>query len=218
MSAAKYLSDLFEADRTLRDAEQELLKGDERELSELLTAAVTDAKAESDEEEKTMRLQRLADLCAQVPGPEMTDALIAILDEELPSVRVAAADALVDVAYERYAEVARGVERALERDEGTALGELPWVLTEVADPTAIKLIGRFLKLKDGTIVASAVEALATFGDPAAVELLEPLTHDERTVELDEFDGEVSATLGELTEEAIDLIKEGPIREQPSSPG
>jgi len=215
MSAAKYLSDLFEADRTLRDAEQELLKGDERELSELLTAAVTDAKAESDEEEKTMRLQRLADLCAQVPGPEMTDALIAILDEELPSVRVAAADALVDVAYERYAEVARGVERALERDEGTALGELPWVLTEVADPTAIKLIGRFLKLKDGTIVASAVEALATFGDPAAVELLEPLTDDERTVELDEFDGEVSATLGELTQEAIDLIKEGPIREQPS---
>lgn len=218
MSAAKHLSDLFKADRTLRDAEQELLEGDEQELSELLTTAVTEAKAESNEEEKTMRLQRLADLCAQVPGPEMTDALIAILDEDLPSVRVSAADALVDVAYERYAEVARGVERALERDEGTALGELPWVLTEVADPTAIKLIGRFLKLKDATIVASAVEALATLGDPAAVELLEPLTHDERTVELDEFDGEVSATLGELTEEAIDLIKEGPIREQPSSLG
>ena len=54
-----------------------------------------------------MRLERLADLCAQVPGPEMTDALIDIMDYGKPPVRIAAGEALLDVAYEYYAEVAR---------------------------------------------------------------------------------------------------------------
>jgi len=214
MSAKQNLSDIFEADRTMRVAEQELLGTGESELSPQLAAAVTEAKAMDDEEEKTMRLQRLADLCAQVPGPEMTDTLIAILNEDLPTVRVSAADALVDVAFERYAEVARGVERALDSgEEGMAMGELPWVLTEVAEPSAVKLIARFLKLKDGSIVASAVEALATLGDRSAIEILEPLKGDPRVVELDEYEGEVAATLGELVDEAIDLIEQGPAREQ-----
>lgn len=216
MSADKHLADIFQADRTLRDAEQLLLEADEGELSKVLSAAVADAKSVDDEAEKTMRLQRLSDLCAQVPGPEMTDALIAILNEELPTVRVSAADALVDVAFERYAEVARGVERALDSgEEGMAMGELPWVLTEVADPSAIALITRFLKLQDSSIVASAVEALATLGDPAAVEALTPLVDDERVVELDEYEGEVSATLGELVGEAIELIEQGPARGEPN---
>lgn len=209
MSASEHLNAIFEADRTLRDAEQDLLEGDEESVARALADAVDDAIDLDDEDEKTMRLQRLADLCAQVPGPSMVDALIQILDEELPSVRVAAADALVDVAFERYAEVARAVERALERgEEGNAMGELPWVLAEVAEPSAPSLIGRFLKLSDGGIVASAVEALASLGDPAAVALLEPMAKDERLVDLDEYEGEVSATLGELVQEALDMIHQG----------
>lgn len=214
MSAIDHLTAIFDADRTLRDAEQDLLAADEAAVSEVLANAVDDATDLDDDEEKNMRLARLADLCAQVPGPDMVDALLAILDEELPSARVAAADALVDVAFERYAEVARGVERALARGEdGNMMGELPWVLAEVAEPSACNLIGRFLEQQDTGVVASAVEALASLGDPAATKLLEPMVNDERMVDLDDQDGEVSASLGELVQEALDMLKQGNPRDQ-----
>lgn len=205
MTAANHLKDIFDADRALRGAEKALLKEPEPALAELLWTAVSEAKqlADKDPQEATMRLQRLADLCAQVPGPRMADALIEILDAEIPTVRVAAAEALVDVAFDRYAEVARAVERVLERrHKGPAMGELPWVIAEIAEPSAVPLIGRFLKQDDPAMVASAAEALAALGDVDAIDLLEPLRNDRRAVELDEYEGEVTATLGELVSEVI----------------
>jgi HEAT repeat protein len=206
MTADKQLKDIFDADRRLREAEKALLAIDKPQLTPVLTSAVAEAMKIEEEDEAAMRLQRLADLCAQVPGPKMADALIEILDSDLPQVRVAAAEALVDVAFERYAEVARAVERALENSrEGHALGELPWVIAEIAEPSAVPLIGRFLKLEDPTLVASAAEALAALGDAEAIALLEPLVDDPRGVPLDEFEGEVTATLGELVREVIDTL-------------
>ena len=207
MTAADHLKNIFDADRAMRRAEQALLKVPHEPLADLLSTAVRDAKAleSEDEPEAMMRLPRLADLCAQVPGPEMADALIAILDSEIPAIRVAAAEALVDVAFDRYAEVARAVDRVLERGhQGPAMGELPWVIAEIAEPSAVPLIGRFLKLEDAAIVASATEALATLGDPDAIPLLEPFLDDKRAVELGdgEDDDGVSATLGELVSEVI----------------
>lgn len=197
------LSAIFSADRSLREHEELLLRAAPASLTRVLTAAVDEAKSLSDTSEATLRLQRLSDLCAQVPGPEMTDALIAILDSDIPSVRVHAAEALVDVGFERYAEMARGVERALERKGlGPALRELPWVLCEIAEPSAAKLIARFLHVTDIETVASAVEALAELGDPQAVKDLLPLRNDSRPVELEDDDETLDATLGDLVAETI----------------
>ena len=122
MSLADQLRAIFEAERALRRAESELLQGDPQELSALLTQAVATAKGTHDPAEAELQLTRLADLCAQVPGDAMADAMLAILDEDQPSVRVQAAEALVDVAYDRYAEVARAIERTLSRgDDGPAM-------------------------------------------------------------------------------------------------
>jgi HEAT repeat protein len=212
MTLKDNLAKLFDADRSLRAAEQDLLSKDPGKLVELLAGATQDALALSDDQEAGMRLERLADLCAQVEGPEMVDTLIAILGSELPSVRVQAAEALVDVAFERYAEVARGVERALAgKAQGPSMQELPWVIVEVAEPSAIGLIKGFLTHDDVEVVASAVEALASLGNPAAAQELRFLSDDPRPVELDEYDGEVSATLGELVSEAIVALEstEGP---------
>src|SRR5690349_7196022 len=110
---AQSLNALFDAERALRAAETSLLQNEPKALSELLARAVAEAKKIDDGDERRLRLERLADLCAQVAGPAMTDALIAILDEPTQAVRVAAGEALADVGYERYAEVARGIERAL---------------------------------------------------------------------------------------------------------
>jgi HEAT repeat protein len=203
------LAALFDAERSLRQHEDALFDADQASVSKQLAGAVTEAKALSDRKEASLRLERLADLCAQVQGPEMTDALIAILDDEAPSVRVQAAEALVDVGFERYAELARGIERALARGErGPAMQELPWVLCEIAEPSARPLIARFLQLDDVEVIASAVEALAELGDPKAVAELLPLQDDPRTVSLGDEGAEVTATLGELVRETIEALQGG----------
>jgi len=202
------LTAIFDAERTLRAEERALLKTAPAELQALLRTAVEEAKALADRREATLRLERLADLCAQVLGSEMVDALIAILDDDEASVRVQAAEALVDVGFERYAELARGFERAAaDGRRTTALQELPWVLVEIAEPSARGLIARLLAHPDVEVVASAVEALAELGDAAAIADLEPLRDDERPIELDDEDGdEALATLGDLVEESIAALQ------------
>jgi len=208
MSISNQLRAIFDAERALRNAESELLQADPKQLEELLSQAVAEAKAERDPYEAELRLTRLADLCAQVPGEAMADAMLAILDEEQPGVRVQAAEALVDVAYDRYAEVARAIERALARgDDGPAMQELPWVLAEVAEPSAVPLISRFLQHKNEEVVASAIEALARLGDPAAVPLLKKLVNDPRVVTVEEGEEEFTSTLGELASEAMESLAE-----------
>lgn len=208
-SEATTLEAIFDADRALRAHERSLLSADHAVLRKLLAKAVADARGLPDRHEAVLRLERLADLCGQVHGPEMTDALVAILDDETPSVRVEAAESLADVGFERYAELARGVERALGRGDAVrALQELPWVLVEIAEPSARQLIARFLKHPQVEVVASAVEALAELGDPDAVQDLRPLRDDPRPVELDEGDDEGMATLGDLVCETLAELGDG----------
>ena len=198
---------IFDAERALRSEEHVLLATEPSALRALLSAAVAEAKALEDRREAVLRLERLADLCAQVEGPEMVDALITILDHDTPSVRVSAAEALVDVGFERYAELARGFERAIaDGARSTALQELPWVLVEIAEPSARQLIARLLTQEDVEVVASAVEALAELGDPAAIADLEALRDDERPVSIDDEDDEAEATLGDLVEESIAALQ------------
>ncbi len=207
MSLAKQLDQIFDADRAMRKAEATLLR---KKQSEELVALLSDATAEAltleDRAEATMRLERLADLCAQVPGPKMTDALIAMLNDGEPRVRVAAGEALRDVGFERYAEVARGIERALERGEdGLAMSELPWVLAEIAEPSALPLIRRFLRHASPDVIAAAIEALAQLQDRAAIEDLRPFTDDARIVTIEDFEEETKTTLGELANEALEVL-------------
>jgi len=220
LTASTLLEAIFRAERDLREAEERLMSTpDEKALSKALAAAVDEAAKMSDRAEASMRLERLSDLCAQVAGPDMIDAIVRILDDEEPSVRVAAGEALLDVGYERYAEVARGVERVLARNhEGLAMRELPWVLSEIGEPSALPLVRRFLDAKDGEVVASAIEALASLGDPDAIPALEKLVDDERPVTLEEEDEEVRTTVGVLAHEAIHELGGHEDEEQAPKPG
>jgi HEAT repeat protein len=209
MKPEQHLETIFRADRDLREAETNLLSGDDKSIISALARAVDAAAKLDDRSEASMRLERLADLCAQVEGPEMADALLTILNDDDPAVRVAAGEALLDVGYDRYAEVARAVERWMTKGtEGPALGEIPWVLAEIGEPSALGLIKKFLKHPDVEVVASAIEALATLADPEAIEALGELVDDSREVTL--FDGELesTATIGELAEDAIETLGGG----------
>lgn len=209
MSAKQDLEAMFEADRHLRDAETRFLAVDNaEELAQLLTTATEQALSHKDVREAVARLVRISDLCAQVQGPSMAENLIRILNHDDPQVRVAAGEALRDFAYDRYAEVARAVERAYERgSEGPALEELPWILAEIGEPSAVQLIARALKHENADVVAAGIEALAELGDPEAIGPLQALTQDKRVVQLDEGDSSYSSTLGELAREALGEISE-----------
>lgn len=211
MSLTDELQRIFDADRALRKAESVLLrkKGSE-ELISLLERETDHALRMEDRKEGTMRLERLADLCAQVPGPRMTDALISILNDGEPRVRVAAGEALRDLGYERYAEVARGIERALDRNEsGLAMSELPWVLAEIAEPSALSLVRRFLDHPSSDVVAAAIEALAQLRDPEAVADIERFVADSRIVTIEDFEDETKTTLGELAKDALEILGYAP---------
>lgn len=209
MTLREHLNDIFDADRRARTLEARLVgESDPDALGELLAAATNEALALDDESEAELRLVRLADLCAQVPGPAMADALIAILGHSSPRARIEAGEALRDVAYERFKEVARAIERAIERGQGgLAMQELPFVLVEVHDPDPVPLMARFLAHEDPNVVGAAIEALADHGDPAAAPHLARLVDDAREAELEELD-DATAPLGELARAALEELGEG----------
>src|SRR5687768_13150544 len=89
------LESVFDADRALRASEDEFLDAaDTPVLAKLLKESVREALVVDDRDEQELRLMRLADLCAQVQGPETVDALLAILDHEEPAVRNEAGECL----------------------------------------------------------------------------------------------------------------------------
>jgi HEAT repeat protein len=198
---------IFDADRSLRKAEAQLLEApDARALETILWDAVQEAGALSDREEAVLRLGRLADLCAQVPGPRMADALLRILDDDAPSVRHTAGEALLDVAYERYAEVARAIERALGSGlQAPAATELPYLLAEVGEPSALPLLRRFLDHPDPDVIAAAIESMAQLEDPDAATDLQRFLADDRPVTVEDFEEDLSTTLGELAREALEAL-------------
>lgn len=208
MTLSAHLEQIFEADRRARALEARLLtEGTPEARSALLADATREALALDDPEEAELRLMRLSDLAAQVPGPAMADALIAILGHPSPKVRAEAGEALRDVAYERFKEVARAIERALERGEGgLAMQELPFVLVEVHDPDPVPLLARFLDHADPNVVGAAIEALADHGDPAAAPHLARLVDDPREAELEDLD-EASAPIGDLARAALEELGE-----------
>lgn len=208
--ARQHLTKLFDADRALRAAEDAFLESaDEKALAHTLAEAVREACSLEDPDEQEMRLMRLADLCAQVQGPETVDALLSILDHDEPAVRNEAGECLLDVAYERFKEVATGIERLLARGHsGHAMEELPFVLCEIRDPDPVPLVSRFLAHPRGEVVAAAIEALAAYGDPGAIRHLEKLTEDPREVTLPELD-DAKATIGDLAADAIAELEGDP---------
>lgn len=204
---------LFDAERAVRKAHDELVDGDPSRVLPLLEAATRRALVLDglDEDEASLRLVRIAAVLGEMQGPPVVDLLIDILGSDEPEARHAGGEALSGLAFDRFKEVALSIERALERlPEGSpAFAELAYLLAEIPEPGVAKLLGRFLRLRDADSVAAAIEALVEMGDPAAVPLLEPLAGDARRVQLEDDGGtHGEATIGELVAEARDILAKG----------
>jgi hypothetical protein len=203
------LTALFDAERNVRRLHAELLSGDQGALVPKLAGSAREAVAlaAKDAPEAALRLVRLSALLGECSGAAVVDTLIDVLACDEPEARHAAGEELEGLAFDRFKEVALGVERALDRLPvgSPALTELPYLLAEVAEPGATKLLGRFLAHKDENAVAAAIEALVETGDPAAAGLLEPLEKDARQVDLDDEGEAGRVSIGDLAAEARELL-------------
>ena len=207
---SRSLTLLFDAERNVRRIHAELAAVSAAELVDALGVAVGEALKLEDEDEAALRLVRLAALLGELEGPKAADLLIDVLGSEEPESRHAAGEALEELAFDRFKEVALGVERALERlpTGSPALLELPYLLAEVAEPGVRKLLGKFLQHRDPEAVSAAIEAIVDLGDASALPMLEPLASDARTVRLEDEEGEEgTVTIGELAREAKKLLAE-----------
>ena len=203
------LTSLFEAEREVRRAHAELLRCDRAALVATLGQSVKESLALGDSPEAALRLVRVGDLLGELEGPEAVDLLIDVLGGKNAEGRGIAGESLLHIAFDRFKEVALGIERALTRlpKDSPALSELPYLIAEVGEPGCVKLIGKFLTHSDPNVVSSGIEALAEMGDPAAIPLLTPLEKDSRQVDLDEEDAEGRVSLGELAHEAVEILAE-----------
>jgi HEAT repeat protein len=207
---SQYLHLLFEAERSVRLHHAELSKAPADALVEGLAVAVDEALSLRDDAEASLRLVRIASLLGELEGPRAVDLLIDVLGSEEPEARHAAGEALEEIAFDRFKEVALGTERALDRLQpgNPALLELPYILAGIGEPGVRKLLGRFLKCVDPEAVSAAIEAIVEMGDSGAAPLLEPLVRDPREVSLEDEEGEEgTVTLGELASEAVRLLAE-----------
>ncbi|MGH7271827.1 MAG: HEAT repeat domain-containing protein, partial [Polyangiaceae bacterium] len=211
---AQTLKILFQAERTARsarDALADIAQTEPDTVVALLEQASRTAFALGDEDEGSLELVQIAELLGEMQGPRVVDLLIAILGGEDPDARRAAGEALSGLAFDRFKDVALGIERALVRlKEGSpALAELPYIIAEVPEPGVIKLLARFLAHRDADAVAAAIEAAVVLGDPSVLPLLERLAGDPRRVELEDEGGtEGDASLGELVAEARAILAKG----------
>jgi hypothetical protein len=211
---AATLKALFDAERAVRAAHDQLVDAEPDQVLPVLEHAVRAALTldEVDEDEAALRLVRAAAVLGEMQGPRVVDLLVDILASDEPEARNAAGEALSGLAFDRFKEVALGVERALERlgPGSPALSELPYLLVEVPEPGVAKLLARFLAHRDADAVASAIEALVEIGDPAALPLLDSLVADSRRVQLEDEGGtQGDATIAELVAEARALLAKGP---------
>ena len=206
------LDALFTAERESRRLHDELTDEAVRNRASVLRALVgviADTKDGDDEAEGAIRLVSVARLLGELEGDDVVDALIDVLDSEIPEARSEAGEQLQGLAYDRFKEVALGVERALKRlGEGSAaLVELPYLLVDIPEGGVVKLLGMFLKHADADAVAAAIETLVILGDASVVKLLLPLQGDTRVSVIGEDEEQNEVTVGELAIEAIELLRQ-----------
>ena len=206
------LGELFQAEQKARELVDAIAQGPGELVLSVITQAIGEARELEDERARIVRLESVAKILGQVGGGPAVDALIDRLGSEEHEARHAAGVVLEDIAFERFKEVALGVERALANlaPDHLALSELPYLLIEIPEPGVAKLLHRFLEHSNEEVVAAGIEACVELGDATSVTKLAKLERDTRLVELDDGEADkasdASVTIGELAKEARLLLQ------------
>jgi len=205
----KALIGLFDAERRVRELHDEIAENDAEKLCDAVAKSISVASKEPDAQEASMRLERLSALLGELETARAVDLLIDILATGHEDAVSAAGERLESLAFNRFKEVAKGVERALKRlpTGSQALSELPYLLAEVPEPGVVKLLELFLSHEDPDAVAAAIEVSVEVGDPSIAASIEKLKSDKRTVEMsDENEDTAEVTIAELAADALAIFE------------
>lgn len=211
MSAKKLLADIIELDSRiadLRDAFDE--RPEDEQVGALAEVFDRELAAIGDGDPVTIPLVRAADMAVPLRGRGAA-LLAGGLAHGNPDVRGLAGETLLGIAEDGLAHIRPAVDHAL-RAGRPAAEEMPFILAATEEPDTSKTIEEFLGSADADVVAAAIEALADVGDPSSVPALRALIKDKREVAIEGEDGEEGEglrkwTIGELAEEAIEMIEE-----------
>src|SRR5258708_1602810 len=115
-SIASQLASLFDAERSARKLHAQIVRAHSQggAATDALVAALRKeteaARAQKDPEEQALRLVRVAALLGDLHGGAVVDLLIDLLGGDEPEARHAAGEGLEGLAYDRFKEVALGIE------------------------------------------------------------------------------------------------------------
>lgn len=201
------LEQLFDAELRARRLHDELGRAKERELLAAVDPALAAVRT-LDDDVAEAHLVCLARLLGERQSPAAVDRLLDVLGAEQAGARLEAGEQLLGLADERFELLAAAVERALARlpEQSPAAVELCYLLAESRQEGTAELVQSLLHHRRADVVAAAIDALLTIGDPAAITALRGLIDDPRPCAIVTSDDEpLEATVGELAQQAIELL-------------
>ena len=114
-SPEEILVALFDAEHAVRRFHEELRHVDRAQLLRTMAGAVAASLREQNERDAVVQQTCLAQILGQLTGDAAVDLLIDLFGSEHPEPQQIAGEALEQLAFDRFKEVALGIERALVR-------------------------------------------------------------------------------------------------------
>jgi HEAT repeat protein len=208
MSAKELFQEIIDLDEKINSLREQFESCPLDDQLTVLSDVFRDGIAKLKEEDPlSMSLVRVTEMLCHIPSDSTAKIVGEGLDHSNPGVRLLSGDALLHMTDEGLGKIMPAIEDALAKG-GIRAQEMPFMLTDVDDPEVTRVLERFLKVPEPEVVASAIEALAEFGDPSALPALEELTKDDRKIEVEEGGPEEGNwTIGQLALDAIEIISE-----------
>ncbi len=207
MAARETIQEIIALDQKITELKEVLDGFPKKEQEDTLVDFFLGMLEELGEEDPlSIGLIRIAEMLLSHSSDRITKILGNGLGHPNSDVRLLSGDALLHLAEDGLDNIMPAVEDALEKG-GLQADEMSFLLTDVDHPEVPNVLLRFLDQESVDIVASAIEALAEFGDPSSIPALEKLTNDKRMVPVEGETKQTSLTLGELAKEAIEMLQD-----------
>ena len=176
MSARETIQEIIDLDERIAQLRDKFEQFQTEEQEAVLIEAyrkMRDALGENDV--LPFGMVRITEMLINYHNPPVAKLLGAGIGHANPDVRLLSGDALLHLAENGLAAILPAVEDVLAAG-GLGAEEMPYLLADVEDPETPGVLERFLAQEDGDIVASAIEAIAEYGDSSSVPALEAYSH------------------------------------------
>jgi len=210
-SEKELLKIIVEKDREAEILQEELLSRPRAEVMSVTNELFeSEIKAAGPNDALSPELLRTLNLLSFLGGADAMESLMKGLNHANPEIRLAAGEALLDLAVEDFEVLRPAVEKVLKAEESWALAleEIPYLLSEIDEPGVLDLLHTFLKIKDPMPVVAAIEVLTEIGNVTSKAEIRRLAKDPREVWIEgNEEAEEKVALGQIACEALEIMGE-----------